>query len=104
MKRIDYLILGLFTACNAVLTNQMTSCHFFNAYDKLLLTALWSGWLVCVVYYYLTITKNWKFNCSTNRGWMLGLGVALENNTYTKAVNILLPFMVLEFKWTSYGS
>ena len=104
MKRIDYLVLGLFTACNAVLTNEMVSCHYFTGTDKLLLTTLWSGWLVCAVYYYLTITKNWKFNYSIDRGWMLGLGVALENNTYTKGVNILLPFMILEFKWTSYGS
>ena len=100
MKRIDYLILGLFTACNAVLTNQMTSCHFFDAYDKLLLTALWSGWLVCAVYYYLTITRNWRFSHSVNGGWMLGLAVALDSNKYTKEISIVIPFMVLGVKWT----
>ena len=107
MKRIDYLILGLFTACNAVLTNEMVSCHYFTGADKLLLTTLWSGWLVCVVYYYLTITKNWRFTHSANGGWMLGLAIAFENHKYTKGFHIVLPFVVLEFKWLkqhSYGS
>ena len=104
MKRINYLVLGLLTTCLAILTNEMVSCHYFTGADKLLLTALWSAWLVVIVYQYYTITKNWRFNYNIDGGWMLGLAIAVENHTYTKGVNILLPFMVLEFKWTSYGS
>jgi len=99
MKRIDYLVLGLLTLCCAVLTNEMVSCHYFTGVDKLLLTALWSGWLVAIVYYYFQLTKDYNFKHHVNGGWVIGLAVGIENTCYSKSINIIIPFMVLEFKW-----
>ena len=100
IKPIDYLVVGLLTTCLAVLTNDLVSCHFFDAYDKLLLTALWSAWLIVMFYYYMTITKNQRFSHTANGGWMLGLAVALQNDKYTKGISFIIPFIVLEIKWT----
>jgi hypothetical protein len=100
MKRIDYLVLGLLTTCCAVLTNEVVSCHYFSSLDKLILTALWSGWLVVLVYYYFQLTKGWIFKHRVDGGWIVGLAVGIENTCYSKSINIVIPFMVLEFRWT----
>tara|TARA_R100001244_G_scaffold48607_2_gene43269 strand:- start:323 stop:631 length:309 start_codon:yes stop_codon:yes gene_type:complete len=100
MKRIDYFVLGLLTLSCAVLTNEIVSCHYFSGTDKLLLTALWSGWLVAIVYYYFQLTKDYKFSYHAHGGWLLGLGIGVECNQNSRAFHMILPFVVLDFKWT----
>lgn len=99
MKTIDYLVVGLLTTCLAVLTNDLVSCHFFDAYDKLLLTALWSAWLVVMFYYYMTITKGWKFNFNVNKYWMIGLAVAVESTKLKKQLTLIIPFLAIDVEW-----
>ena len=100
MKTIDYLVVGLLTSCLAVLTNQMTSCHFFDAYDKLLLTALWSCWLIAVVYYYLEITRDFRFEFNASLGMYFGLSVICWGRSSSQRnVKFVLPLVILHFKW-----
>ena len=97
MKRLDKIVLGLLTLSIIILTDKL---NLLNGTDKLLCTLMWCGWLISVVAYYFIITQDWKFNHHVHGGWVIGLAIGIENTCYSKSINIIIPFMVLEFKWT----
>lgn len=97
MKRLNLIVLGLLTLSLMILTDKI---DLSLQTDKLLCTILWLGWLISALAVYLFNTQNWRFSHSANGGWMLGLAVALQNDKYTKAISFVIPFIVLEFKWT----
>tara|TARA_R110000744_G_scaffold345132_2_gene450553 strand:- start:496 stop:798 length:303 start_codon:yes stop_codon:yes gene_type:complete len=97
MKRIDKIVLVLLTLSLAILTEKLDLSVNDN---KLLCTILWCAWLISVAAYYFIITKDWRFEHSVHGGYVIGFAIHIETVNNSKALNIIIPFMVLEFKWT----